>query len=318
MGTTVSKPDKILLVVAGPTAVGKTTACIRLAQQVDADVVSADSRQLYRELTIGTAKPTPEEMKGVRHHFIDSHSIQDVVSAGQYEREALALLNELFLEKDVVILTGGTGLYIYALCFGLDDIPAIDPAIRENLMQQLRHDGLASLLTQLRGRDPVFAATADLQNTQRVVRALEVAIGTGQPFSSFQRKQVAPRPFRPVLCALDRPRAELYARIEARVETMLANGLIDEVRGLLPFHRPRPETGPSLDPPPLRTVGYSEVFDYLDGQISYDQMRDRIKQNTRHYAKRQLTWFRNQGDYQWFTPESLITTVQWIMDNETR
>ncbi len=307
MSVTVSKPDKILLVVTGPTAVGKTTACIRLAQRFDTDVVSSDSRQLYRELTIGTAKPTPEEMNGVRHHFIDSHSIQHIVSAGQYEREALALLGNLFQEKDVVILTGGTGLYINALCFGLDDIPAIDPTIRENLMQQLRHDGLDSLLTQLRGRDPVFAATADLQNTQRVVRALEVAIGTGQPFSAFQRKQVAPRPFRPVLCALDRPRDELYSRIDARVDAMLANGLLDEVRGLLPFHRPRPATGPSLDPPPLRTVGYSEVFDYLDGQISYDEMRDLIKRNTRRYAKRQLTWFRNQGDYQWFTPDTLLS-----------
>ena len=305
MLTPVPKPDKILLVVAGPTAVGKTTACVRLAQHINTDVVSADSRQLYRELTIGTAKPIPEEMKGVRHHFIGSHSIQQIVSAGQYEREALALLGELFREKDVVILTGGTGLYINALCFGLDDIPAVDPAIRENLMQQLRHDGLDSLLTQLRERDPIFAATADLQNMQRVVRALEVAIGTGQPFSAFQRKRVSPRPFRPVLCALDRPRDELYNRIEQRVEAMLTNGLIDEVRELLPFHRPRPATGPSLDPPPLRTVGYSEAFDYLDGQISYDEMRDLIKRNTRRYAKRQLTWFRNQGNYQWFTPEQL-------------
>ena len=305
MSIIVPKSTKTLLVVAGPTAVGKTAVSIELAQCFDTDVVSADSRQLYRELTIGTAKPAPEEMNGVRHHFIGSHSIQEVVSAGQYEREALTVLDSLFQEKDVVILVGGTGLYINALCFGLDDIPVIDPAIRETLMQQLRQDGLDLLIAQLRERDPVFAATTDLKNTQRVVRALEVSIGTGQPFSAFQRKQVAPRPFRPVFCALDRPRAELYNRIDARVDAMLTNGLIDEVRGLLPFHRPRPETGPSLDPPPLRTVGYSEVFDYLDGQISHDEMRGRIKQNTRRYAKRQLTWFRNQGDYQWFTPDTL-------------
>ncbi len=305
MFSAISPVHKVLLVIAGPTAVGKTAASVELAQRFDTHVVSADSRQLYHELTIGTAKPTPAEMNGIRHHFIDSHSIQHVVSAGQYEREALELLIELFREKDVVILTGGTGLYINALCFGLDDIPAIDPAIRENLMQQLRDDGLDSLLRQLRGRDPVFAATADLQNTQRVVRALEVSIGTGQPFSAFQQKRVAPRPFRPVLCALDRPRTELYSRIDARVETMLTNGLIEEVRGLMPFHRPRPATGPSLDPPPLRTVGYSEVFAYLDRQIDYDEMRELIKRNTRRYAKRQLTWFRNQGDYQWFTPDTL-------------
>lgn len=312
MFTAVSKSDKTLLVVAGPTAVGKTATCIWLAQHFNTDVVSADSRQLYRELTIGTAKPTPKEMNGIEHHFIDSHSIQHIVSAGQYEREALALLENLFQEKDIVILTGGTGLYINALCFGLDNIPAIDPAIRENLMQQLRHDGLGSLVSQLRERDPVFAATTDLQNTQRVVRALEVAIGTGKPFSTFQRKQVTPRPFKPVLCALDRPRDELYNRIDKRVDAMLTNGLIDEVRGLMPFHQPRPATGPSLDPPPLRTVGYSEVFDYLDGHVSYEEMRDLIKRNTRRYAKRQLTWFRNQSNYQWFTPEQLTMSNEQL------
>lgn len=271
--------------MAGPTAVGKTQFCVQLAKQYQTDVVSADSRQLYRELSIGTAKPTEVDMEGVRHHFISSHSVQEVVSAGRYERECLALLNTLFQAKDIVIMTGGTGLYIDAVCFGLDDIPPIDPAIRELLMARVAQEGLMNLQVELRERDPVYAATADLQNTQRVVRALEVCLGTGQPFSSFRRQQTAPRPFDIKLTALDRPRDELYARIDARVDAMLHAGLLDEVRSLLPYRNHLA----------LRTVGYQEVFAHFDGEYEYDEMVTRIKQNTRRYAKRQLTWFRNRG-----------------------
>lgn len=280
-------PDhsKTLLVIAGPTAVGKTQYAVQLAKQFQTDVVSADSRQLYRELTIGTAKPTDAEMDGVRHHFINSHSIQEVVSAGRYERECLALLEELFKQKDVVVLTGGTGLYIDALCFGLDDIPAVDPAIRERLMARVALEGLAPLQAELRQLDPAYAAEADLQNTQRVVRALEVCMETGQPFSSFRRQQAIQRPFEIKLYALDRPREELYARIDARVDAMLAAGLEGEVRSLLPYRSHLA----------LRTVGYQEVFAYFDGDYGYDEMVARIKLNTRRYAKRQLTWFRNRG-----------------------
>lgn len=224
-------------------------------------------------------------MEGVRHHFISSHSVQEVVSAGRYERECLALLNTLFQAKDIVIMTGGTGLYIDAVCFGLDDIPSIDPAIREELMARVAQEGLVNLQVELRERDPVYAATADLQNTQRVVRALEVCLGTGQPFSSFRRQQTAPRPFDIKLTALDRPRDELYARIDARVDAMLQAGLLDEVRSLLPYR----------DHLALRTVGYQEVFAHFDGEYEHDEMVTRIKQNTRRYAKRQLTWFRNRG-----------------------
>ncbi len=284
---------KTLLVIAGPTAVGKTDLCVQLAKKLGTDVVSADSRQLYRELSIGTAKPTFAEMKGIAHHFIDSHSIQEVVSAGRYERECLALLDDLFRKKDIVILTGGTGLYIDAVCFGLDDIPAIDPSIRDHLMARVTTEGLSLLQAELRERDPVYAAEADLQNTQRVVRALEVCLGTEQPFSSFRRQQPAKRPFAIKLCALDRPRTELYARIDARMDTMLAAGLVAEAQSLLPFR----------DHLALRTVGYQEVFGYFDGVYGYDELVFLLKRNSRRYAKRQLTWFRHQQNYQWFKPE---------------
>lgn len=276
--------SKILLVVAGPTAVGKTDLCVQLARQLQTDVVSADSRQLYRELTIGTTKPTPAEMQGIRHHFVDSHSVTDPVNAGRYERECLTLLDELFHQKNVVILSGGTGLYINAVCFGLDDMPVVNPLLREQLWTRLQTEGLTTLQAELRQLDPDYAQTADLQNPVRVTRALEVCLSTGQPYSSFRRRQTAKRPFQPILVTLDRPRPELYARIDARVDAMLAAGLVDEVRSLLPYR----------DLTALQTVGYQEVFPFLDGDYDYDEMTRLLKRNTRRYAKRQLTWFRSQ------------------------
>ncbi len=280
--------------MAGPTAVGKTALCVRLAQYLNTDVVSADSRQLYRELTIGTAKPTAGEMGGIRHHFINSHSIAHPINAGQYERNALALLTDLFQEKDVVILSGGTGLYINAVCFGLDDIPPADPAIREALKSRLATEGLAPLVTELSQLDPVFAQTADLQNPIRVTRALEMCLTTGKPFSSFHRQAVAKRFFTPVLLALDRPRDELYHRIDTRMNAMLAAGLVEEARSLMPY---RGQTA-------LQTVGYQEVFGYFDQQYDYAEMVRLLKRNSRRYAKRQLTWFRNQNEYRWFDADN--------------
>ncbi len=284
---------KTLLVIAGPTAVGKTAFCVQLAKTLQTDVVSADSRQLYRELTIGTAKPTPAEMEGVRHYFINSHSILDPVNAGRYERECLDLLNDLFREKDTVILSGGTGLYINAVCFGLDDMPSVDPQLREHLFTRLQTEGLDTLQNELRRLDPVYAQSADLQNPVRVTRALEVCLTTGKPYSSFRQKQVANRPFRSVLIALERPREELYARIDARIDAMLAAGLVDEARSLLPYRHL----------PALQTVGYQEIFPYLDGVYDYEEMVRLLKRNSRRYAKRQLTWFRNQGNYMWVNPK---------------
>lgn len=293
---------KTLLVIAGPTAVGKTALCVQLAQVLHTDVVSADSRQLYQQLTIGTAKPSVNEMDGVQHHFINSNSVTDPINAGRYERECLILLGKLFEQKNVVILSGGTGLYINAVCFGLDDMPPVDTALRENLLTRLQQEGLEALQRELRQLDPAYAYTADLQNPVRVTRALEVCLTTGRPYSSFRRQQPIKRSFRLVLVALERPREELYARIDARVDAMLEAGLVEEVRSLLPYRQLAP----------LQTVGYQEVFSYLDGTYDYEEMVRLLKRNTRHYAKRQLTWFRNQGHYHWVNPESTEQILSYL------
>ena len=290
----ISPVRKTVIVVAGPTAVGKTDLCVQLAKQLNTVVVSADSRQLYRELTIGTAKPSVAERGGVPHYFIDSHSITNPISAGQYEREALALLGQLFRTLDTVILTGGTGLYINAVLNGLDDMPEGNPQLRIQLQQQFEAEGITQLQAHLLQLDPAYAALADLNNTQRVMRALEVCLTTGKPYSWFRQRTSITRPFTARLIALQRPREELYARTDKRMDQMLANGLVEEVRGLLPFRQT----------PALQTVGYKEVFPYLDGEYDYNTMVDLLKRNSRRYAKRQLTWFRHQNQFQWFNPEN--------------
>lgn len=242
-------------------------------------------------------------MAGVPHHFIDSHSIHDPINAGRYERECVALLATLFQKKEVVILSGGTGLYIDAVCAGLDDLPPVDPALRQQLLTRLNQEGLALLQAELRRLDPVYAQTADLQNPIRVTRALEVCLASGESYSSFRRRQPVERPFRPVLVALDRPRDELYARIDARMDAMLSAGLVDEVRSLLPWR----------DLPALQTVGYQEIFPYLTNEYGYEEMVRLLKRNSRRYAKRQLTWFRNQGNYRWFGAEDEEEILRCMM-----
>ena len=295
---------KTVIVVAGPTAVGKTDLCVRLARQLNTVVVSADSRQLYRELTIGTAKPTVTELGGVPHYFIDSHSIANPISAGQYEREALALFEQLFKTLDTIILTGGTGLYINAVLNGLDDMPEGNPQLRIQLQQQFEAEGITQLQAHLLQLDPAYAALADLNNTQRVMRALEVCLTTGKPYSWFRQRAGIIRPFTARLIALQRPREELYSRTDKRMDQMLANGLVEEVRGLLPFRQT----------PALQTVGYKEVFPYLDGEYDYNTMVDLLKRNSRRYAKRQLTWFRHQNQFQWFNPENEAAILSAISD----
>jgi tRNA dimethylallyltransferase len=281
---------KVLIVVAGPTAVGKTDLCVRLAQALQTEVISADSRQFYRELNIGTAKPSEAELQGITHHFINSHSIDTLYSAGSFERDALAVLDTLFKTKDVVILTGGSGLYIKAVCEGLDDLPETPPELRSELMKRLETEGLEVLQTQLQTLDPIYCTQNDLQNTQRVVRALEVSLLTGKPYSSFREHQPAQRPFNIIQIALERDREELYRRIDARMDGMLAAGLVEEVRSLsnYRFHNA------------LQTVGYKEVFDYMEGLYDYDEMVRLLKRNSRRYAKRQITWFKHQGNFKWF------------------
>jgi len=295
--------QKLLIVIAGPTAVGKTDFCVRLARALQTEVISADSRQFYRELTIGTAKPSEAELKGVPHHFINSHSIETLYSAGAFERDALSVLDTLFQTKNVVLLTGGSGLYIKAVCKGLDDLPETPPEFRSELMQRLETEGLEVLQTQLQTLDPVYCTQNDLQNTQRVVRALEVSLLTGKPYSSFREHQPAQRPFKIVQIALDREREELYRRIDARMDAMLSAGLVEEARSLLKYRSHNA----------LQTVGYKEVFDYLDGLYDYNEMVRLLKRNSRRYAKRQITWFKHQGNFKWFQADNFEGVREFLM-----
>ncbi|SHJ29180.1 tRNA dimethylallyltransferase [Hymenobacter daecheongensis DSM 21074] len=278
-----------LLVVAGPTAVGKTALCVQLAQHYGTEIVSADSRQFFRELSIGTAKPTAAEMQGVPHHFIDSHSITEAYNAGRFEVDCLALLSKLIEKHPLVILTGGSGLYLQAVTEGLDDMPTANHEIRAQLQQELAAHGLGPLVAELARLDPVTHGRIDRQNHQRVLRALEVTRGTGQPFSSFHTDKTAvSRPFAIRKVALTREREVLYQRIDQRVEHMLEAGLLAEVQALLPYRHHNA----------LQTVGYQEIFDYLDGLHDWPEAVRLLKRNTRHYAKRQLSWLRRDAAYE--------------------
>lgn len=280
---------KTLLVVAGPTAVGKTAVAIQLAQHYNTVVLSADSRQFYREMNIGTAKPSQEELASVKHYFIDSHSIVESFSVGDYEKQALALLDELFKVHDVVILAGGSGLYVKAVCEGFDELPVADPGIRHRLNQDFTELGIRHLQERLFSVDPLYYRMVDIHNPQRIIRALEVYESTGKPISSFRKSTKNKRPFRVASIGLNLPRDILYRQINYRTDMMVKHGLIDEVRSLLPYRHLNS----------LNTVGYSELFDYFDGNTDLEQAIELIKQNTRHFAKRQLTWFRKDKDVHW-------------------
>jgi tRNA dimethylallyltransferase len=293
---------KTLIIIAGPTAVGKTDLCVQLAQKLNTEILSADSRQFYRELNIGTAKPSFEEMKGIAHHFVNSHSINDYFSVGDFERDCLQKLEAIFEKKNIAILTGGSGMFIKAITDGLDDMPDADLELRETLMEQLKKEGLAPLLRQLEFLDPVYFLAVDHQNSQRIVRALEVCIGSGRPFSSFHGIKKIERPFKIIRICLGRERDILYKRIDQRMDQMLVNGLIDEAKYLLAFRHHYA----------LQTVGYKEVYDYLDGNYDYPEMVRLLKRNSRRYAKRQITWFKNQDDFTWFDPENKTAIFEYI------
>ena len=271
----------LLKIILGPTAVGKTDFSINLAGQYGCPVVSCDSRQIFRGMPIGTAQPSPEQLAEVRHYFIACKSPDEYYTAGLYEIEALELLEELFKTHDTLIMTGGSGLYVDALCNGLDDFPPADQELRSRLMERLESEGIASLRQDLKLLDPESYGTIDIANTQRVIRALEVTISTGRKFSSYKTGPVKKRPFDIEKICLTRPREELYERINRRVDIMLEQGLVDEVRSLEAYR----------DKPALRTVGYKEIFDYLDGKTDLEEAVRLIKRNTRHYAKRQMTYW---------------------------
>jgi tRNA dimethylallyltransferase len=278
-----------LIVIAGPTAIGKTAAAIQLAQYFNTVILSADSRQFYREMSIGTAKPNTEELAAAQHYFINSHAITESFSVGDFEEQGLAFLDDLFKTHDVVILVGGSGLYIKAICEGFDNIPAANEGIREKLNTELEEKGLSYLQEKLKIADPDYYDEVDINNPQRVIRALEIFESTGKPFSSYRVANTNIRPFNIIKIALDMPRQELYNRINQRVDIMMEQGLLDEVRSLIPYR--------NLNA--LNTVGYSEIFDYLDKKIDLDTAVEKIKQNTRRFAKRQLTWFRKDKDFHW-------------------
>lgn len=281
--------NKKVLIVVGPTAVGKTAYAIDLAKRLDTEIISADSRQCYKELNIGVARPSPEELAAVPHHFIASHSINDNLNAADFESYALGVVEELFKTRNELVMVGGTGLYIKAFCEGLDAIPANDPAIREEIIRQYRSEGLQWLQAAMRKEDPVFFEAGEIHNPQRMMRALEVKRTTGQSITSFKTGVKKKRDFAIEKIGLELPREILYQRINSRVDKMMADGLLEEARTLEAFQ----------DLNALQTVGYKELFDHLKGMYSLERAVELIKQNTRHYAKRQLTWFRKDGDVQW-------------------
>lgn len=281
---------KRLLIILGPTAVGKTGFSISVAQKYGSPVISCDSRQIFREMSIGTAVPSASQLAAVKHYFIQSHSVTDNYTAGKYELEAIDLIERLFAEgHDTLVMAGGSGFYIDAVCKGLDDFPPADPLLREDLMHRLRTEGVESLRLDLRRLDPESYASIDIANGQRVVRALEVCIMTGRKFSSFKTSSVKKRSFSIIKLGLTRPRDELYDRINSRVLQMVDDGLVDEVRSLVEYR--------TL--PALQTVGYREIFSYLDGDITLPRAIELIQRNTRHYAKRQMTWWGRDKDIFW-------------------
>ena len=298
---------KTLIVIAGPTASGKTAIGIELANRFKTVVVSADSRQFYREMSIGTAKPRPEELAAAKHYFIDSLSITKNYTAGDYEHDALLLLDRLFKTHDVVILAGGSGLFIKAVCEGFDVFPGIKAGIREKLNEEFESRGLSYLQDRLRSFDPVYYDQVDLNNPQRVIRALEVFESSGKPYSSFRKSGNGERPFRIVKIALGMERDVLYDRINQRVDEMIKQGLVEEVRSLLPYRHLNA----------LNTVGYSELFDYLDGNTDLETAVASIKQNTRRFAKRQMTWFNKDKEIIWVSADraGLTDNIIGIVDS---
>ncbi|MES2629971.1 MAG: tRNA (adenosine(37)-N6)-dimethylallyltransferase MiaA [Bacteroidota bacterium] len=295
---------KTLIVIAGPTAIGKTELAIKLANFFSTEIVSADSRQFFREMSIGTAKPTPAELDRAVHHFVDFLPAEQFFSAGDFEKAALATIQDIFTRADTAILVGGSGLYIQAVTEGFDEFPNVPASIREALNEALDANGIEPLANELRELDPVYAQTADLSNPQRVIRALEVCRFSGRPYSSFKTGISKKRPFKVIKIGLTTDREKLYERINRRVDAMIAEGLIEEARGL--------KDKQHLNA--LQTVGYSELFTHFDDKSSLEEAIGLIKQNTRRYAKRQLTWFKKDPEMKWFEAEDEEGVIDYIKD----
>ena len=288
--------------VVGPTGSGKTALAVTLARHYSAPIISTDSRQVFRGLAIGTAQPTAEELAAATHYFIADREVEDNFNCGRYEVEALELLDRLFAEGDYVVAVGGSGLYVQALCEGMDDLPEADPALRENLKSRLTSDGIESLVEELRHLDPAYASEVDLCNPARVMRALEVCLAMGRPYSEQRHGTATERPFRIVKVGTDMPRDILYDRINRRVDMMVEDGLIEEARAMYPKRHLNS----------LQTVGYRELFDHFAGNTTLDKAIELIKRNSRRYAKRQLTWFRRDASIGWFAPSDIEHIIEFI------
>lgn len=291
--------NKTLIAVVGPTAIGKTNLGIQLAQHYQTDIISADSRQFFKEMTIGTAVPSKKELASATHHFIQHISIHDTYTVGTFEKEALDVLNQLFAKKDIVIMVGGSGLYVDAVTKGFDTFPKVDTKIREELNAQLEHNGIEKLQQELKEKDPEYYETVDLNNPHRLIRALEICRGTLQPYSSFVGKNKPKRPFNVVYVGLQADREVVYDRINRRVDIMVKEGLLEETEALYPYK----------DLNALQTVGYKEIFAHYDGNFTLEDAISEIKKNTRRFAKRQGTWFRKNQEILWFDYQENIKNI---------
>ena len=294
--------QKTLIVIAGPTAIGKTKLTIELTRHYNSEIISADSRQIFKEMSIGTAVPEPEELEAVPHHFIQNVSIHDYYNASTYEQQALAKLNSLFKQHDMVFMTGGSGMYIEAVCTGIDEMPDIDPQLREKATKLLENKGKEALQEIIKKVDPDYYSETDINNPARLVRGVEIYWQTGKPFSFFRKKQIQPRDFNIIRIALDTDREKLHKRINYRVEQMFQKGLVNEVKDLSQWQ----------NLVPLKTVGYQEIFQHLNGNITLASAKELIKRNTRRYARKQLSWFRRNKSTSWFKPNDLEAIIKHI------
>ena len=299
---------KFLISIVGPTAIGKTALSIQLANHFGTEIISADSRQFFMEMQIGTAAPSSFELAAAPHHFIHHKSVEDDYNVGAFEKDVIRLLNELFLTKDVVVMVGGSGLYVDAVMNGLDTFPEVDKSIRESLNKRLEIEGLEALQMQLKQLDIKSCETLELDNPHRVIRALEICIGTGQPYSSFLNKEKQDRNFKTISIGLTAERPIIYERINQRVDQMMEESLLEEVRNLIPKQ--------NLNA--LNTVGYKELFKYINGEWTLEFAVSEIKKNSRRFAKRQLTWFRKKDEIIWFDYESKLQNIIEIIENQMK
>lgn len=293
---------KHLIIITGPTAIGKTGLSIFLAKQLNTEIVSFDSRQFYKEMKIGTAAPTTEELAEVSHHFIGNLSIHEHYTVGDFEKDAIKKLNELFQKYDNIVMVGGSGMFEKAVTKGLDEFPKVDDKIRQNLNRKLENQGIVSLQKELLQTDPDYYRQVDLNNPVRIIRALEIYRSTGKPFSSFRKNQSVQRNFNCIKIGLKLPREEIYDRINRRVELMMETGLLEEAKSLYPFKQLNS----------LQTVGYKELFEFMDGKTDLETAVEEIKKNTRRYAKRQLTWYRKDQNIKWFSPFEKEKILEFI------